>query len=328
MEAFKRSFATTTTRKIEQTRFSLEPSFRMTVPDLEEVWTACQRIACLDDIAVVQQGFSFVGESQLRGTIVTSSDKPFPGGVKGFTKFKPDLMLHELPSLKYVNLSPEAIAAKRGGTVTGTPQILLDYARVSRGPWRMKALIDRKGSPVTSNFVTVHPRSASVPLEFLWALCNSPLANAYMYTHTMKRHNLVGELNKIPIPRGGPRDIETVVGLVNDYLGTVRCCCPDQDMCFGALLRVDAEVLRLYDLPPRTERQLLDLFAGYQRQGVPFPFERYYPVDFHPCIPLHVYLSAEYARSTAGELRRQWRPVKSAALLAALGRAVGAFSEE
>jgi hypothetical protein len=327
METFRRSYAPTP-RQIEQSRFSLDPSFNMTVPDLEEVWTACQGIACLDDIAVVQQGFSFVGESEIAGGTVTSSDKSFHGCVEGFTKFKPNLMLHELPSLKYVNLSPEAIATKRGGTVTETPQVLLDYARVSRGPWRMKALIDRKGHAVTSNFVTVRPRLASGPLEFLWALCNSPVANAYMYTHTMKRHNLVGELNKIPIPRGSLRDIETVAGLVNDYLAAVTCCCPNLEICSGALLRVDAEVLRLYDLPPRIERQLLDLFAGYRREGVPFPFDRYYPEGFRPSIPLHIYLSAEYARSTAGELRRQWKPVKSAAVLAALGSAVDAFSEE
>ena len=328
MDAFKRSYATTTTRKIEQTRFSLEPGFRMTVPDLEEVWTACQGLGCLADTADVQRGFSFVPETKLASKTVTIADKPFPGGVKGFTKFRPDLMIHELPSPKYVNLSPEAIDTKRGGTVRDTPQILLDYAPVSRGPWRMKALIDRKGHAVTTNFVTVRPRPASVPLEFLWALCNSPVANAYMYTHTMKRHNLEGELSKIPIPRGGLRDIQTVVGLVKDYLAVATCSSPDLELCSTALLRVDAGVLHLYDLPPRIERKLLDLFAGYRRQGVPFPFERYYPVDFHPCIPLHVYLSAEYARSTAGELRRQWKPVKSAAVLAALGSAADAFSEE
>ena len=39
------------------------------------------------------------------------------------------------------------------------------------------------------------------------------------------------------------------------------------------MLRVDAEVLRLYELPPKLERQLLDLFAGWPRLGVPFSFD-------------------------------------------------------
>jgi len=334
MEAFRRSYATTTTREIHQSRFSLEPSFNMTVPDLEEVWTACQGIACLDDIALVQQGFSFMGESELAGRIVTSSDKPFPGGVKGFTKFKPNLMLHELPTLKYVNLSPEAIATKRGGTVTETPQVLLNYARVSRGPWRLKALLDPTGHAVTSRFLTVRPKGADTPLEYLWALCNSPLANAYAYTHSMKRDILASTVWEIPVPQPSPDQVGSLVEAVRAYFSV---CDAFQGALLGGtddarardlLLGIDATILRMYDLPPRLERQLLDLFAGYQRQGVPFRFERYYPEGFRPWIPLRVYLSAEYARSTAGELRRQWKPVKSAAVLAALGCAVEAFSED
>jgi hypothetical protein len=73
------------------------------------------------------------------------------------------------------------------------------------------------------------------------------------------------------------------------------------------LLQVDAEVLRLYGLPPLLERQLLDTFAGSRRPGVPFVFERYYPEDFEPCIPLHEYLSHEYPRSAASESRKQHR---------------------
>ena len=34
--------------------------------------------------------------------------------------------------------------------------------------------------------------------------------------------------------------------------------------------RIDAEVLRLYDLPAALERKVLDLFSGVHRRGVPF----------------------------------------------------------
>jgi hypothetical protein len=44
--------------------------------------------------------------------------------------------------------------------------------------------------------------------------------------------------------------------------------------------RIDAEVLRLYDLPPNPERQLLDLFAGVERRGVPFHQIEYIPKGF------------------------------------------------
>jgi hypothetical protein len=93
-------------------------------------------------------------------------------------------------------------------------------------------------------------------------------------------------------------------------------------------MRVDAEVLRLYDLPPRLERQLLDLFAGWRREGVPFAFLRYFSEDYVPNVPLHICLSEEYRRSTAEVLRQRWEPVKSEPVLEALANAVDAFGEE
>lgn len=88
-----------------------------------------------------------------------------------------------------------------------------------------------------------------------------------------------------------------------------------------------AEVLHLYELPPRLERQVLELFAGWRRQGVPFDFERYFPADFEPCFPLHMYLSESYQRSTAGALRARYQPVTDPAILAALERAMQDFEE-
>ncbi len=44
--------------------------------------------------------------------------------------------------------------------------------------------------------------------------------------------------------------------------------------------RIDAEVLRLYDLPAPLERKVLDLFSGVRRRGVPFEQTGYFPKDF------------------------------------------------
>ena len=64
------------------------------------------------------------------------------------------------------------------------------------------------------------------------------------------------------------------------------------------LLSIDAEVMRLYDLPPKMEKRILDLFQGVKRKGVDFNFEGYYPEGFESAIPLHEYLSDAYQRST------------------------------
>jgi hypothetical protein len=44
--------------------------------------------------------------------------------------------------------------------------------------------------------------------------------------------------------------------------------------------RIDAEVLRLYDLPAELERKVLDLFSGVRRRGVPFEQTEYFPKEF------------------------------------------------
>jgi hypothetical protein len=96
----------------------------------------------------------------------------------------------------------------------------------------------------------------------------------------------------------------------------------------STLMRLDAEVLRLYDLPPRLERELLDLFAGHQRPGVPFSFKRYFPEDYEPWFPLHEYLSQEYQSSTAGALLSRKPVSPPEGLLEALHYASEAFRSD
>jgi hypothetical protein len=57
------------------------------------------------------------------------------------------------------------------------------------------------------------------------------------------------------------------------------------------LRAIDAAVMRAYNLPPRLERALLDLFAGAKRP-VPHEFSSYYPENFSAWLPLANYESA------------------------------------
>ena len=94
-----------------------------------------------------------------------------------------------------------------------------------------------------------------------------------------------------------------------------------------ALLAMDAEVLKLYDLPPRLEWQLLDLFKDIERKGVGCEFRGYYPPGLDAYVPLHELISEDYARSTLGHFREATRAV-SPDVLAALRTAAAAFAEE
>jgi hypothetical protein len=94
------------------------------------------------------------------------------------------------------------------------------------------------------------------------------------------------------------------------------------------ILSIDAEVMRLYDLPPRLERQVLDLFNGWQRRGVDFKFERYYPKEFESYIPLYEYLSEDYQRSTISFVNKWVEDVRSPEIIKAFKAAEEAFKED
>jgi hypothetical protein len=302
------------------------------IPELEEIWEWCRHLPQLAQFAEIGKGLEYKGKG-LPADAQTLSRFPFPGAVRGFARVTPDLRIDSQPPEHWMSIDPTVIRRPGTGTTTGVPQILLNYARVSRSPWRLKAIIDREGHAVTSRFLTLRPLTKSYPLEFLWGLCNSPFANAYVYTHTGKRDVLTGMMRAMPIPHLAVSAVQRVVEAVHAYFEAVAPSGGGMPFAFDLhaacmlLQHVDAEILRLYDLPPRLERQLLDLFSGYERPGVPFDFRRYFPEDFEPHLPLHLYLSEEYQRSTAGALRRRYKPITDPAILDALEHAVEAFQE-
>jgi hypothetical protein len=55
--------------------------------------------------------------------------------------------------------------------------------------------------------------------------------------------------------------------------------------------RIDAEVLRLYNLKPADERTLLDYFEGRRRVGVPFTQTHYFPPGFEGACTLRELLA-------------------------------------
>jgi hypothetical protein len=288
LERFRSDYTASTTRTVRQSRFLSEPSFSLRLPELEEVWAACLDNPKLADIASVGQGLTYRGADLPSGS-TTSSDEEFAGGHRGFVRFDRGLELHELPQEYWMNLHPAVIWYPRSGSAVGNPQVLLNYAPASRGPWRLKALIDRQGHAVTSRFIPVRPTASSYSIEALWAILNSPVANAYAYAHLGKRDNTVGDIRKMPMPKG--RSFEGIEQAATAYLVTASSG-PTSELG-RLLLRVDSEVLKLYSLPIELEHRLLGLFSGQQRVGVSFKQTRYLPEDLEGKIRFSDFLQFE-----------------------------------
>ena len=330
-ERFADSYAVSVEQRVPQERFSAAEGHSLAIPELEEVWEELRALPTLSEIAAVGKGLEYRSDRPKR--TVTFAPVRFPHAKRGFVRFGRDLAIDGQPQEVWLNLDPTVIRRPGLGIQVGIPQVLVNYARVTRGPWRLKAILDPRGHAVKSNVLIVRPHDPETPHVYLWSLLNSPIANAYCSKHSMKRNILRATLGALPVPRLSPPGARRVSQAAEAYLQFVRrdpdqvlVAPPDPSRARALLLALDAEVLRLYDLPPRLERQVLDHLSGWPRSGVPFAFDRFFPADFEPWIPLHLYLSKDFQRSTAGELRRESEPAPGV-VVESLRVAVAAFEE-
>ena len=289
LDRFRSDYTASTTRTVRQSRFSADISFSLRLPELEEVWSACADNPTLADATSVGKGLEYRSVDLPSGS-TTYRESDFDGSHLGFVLFDRGLQLHELPTMHWMNLDPAVIRRAGSGTTVGSPQVLLNYAPASRGPWRLKALLDKQGHPVTSRFIPVRPTTSAYSIETLWALLNSPVANAYVYSHLGKRDNIVGDIRKIPIPK--VRSFEGVERAAIAYLAAASSETASANL-ERLLLHVDAEVLKLYSLPLDVEQRVLGLFSGRKRVGVPFKQTRYLPRELEGKIRFSDFLQFE-----------------------------------
>lgn len=213
------------------------------------------------------------------------------------------------------------------GEITTIEQCQPTLCNLSHGT--ITIAVDGYGSPwairqntnlLSSFYFTIHA-SKNWTVSNLWALIHSPFACAFVHYNPTQKNYMAEIMRSIPIPYATPSGLAKLDKLVTDY------CCELQNKK-STLLKVDAEVLRLYDLPPRLEKKLLDFFTGHQRPGVPFDFDRYYPEGFDSYVPLRMFISEEFQNSTVEKIVKQVDETRSPAVIASFDAAVKGFGCE
>jgi hypothetical protein len=340
---------------VPQSRFESDPRLVLTVPALDELWAHLDNNPRVSDVAEIGRGIEFKGkEARNAVPVVLAHPKlpDYPAGFAGMARASQEIFA--TPPLRGLAAKDDLIENPRQGMAVGRPQVLVNRNRAARNRWRLKALLDPDGRPVKNNFLIVRPEDSRAPALFLWAILNSPIANAFVARDTMKRDNAESTLGKVPIPRLDYQAIDEVLTAAQAYrdlaarhsataggesrrksshlsLFEASSAIPagptDSQVC-DALLAMDAAVLKLYALPVRLERQLLDHFRGQTRSGVGCAFDDYFPADFESLVPLHKYISATYRRSTIDQVTERMRPGESTHVLASLRSAAEAFDEE
>ena len=289
IEKFRDSYTVSTQEHASQSRFN-SPGFDLRIPELEQAWEFLEEHPFqLHNIADVGRGFS-------KAPALPKEKFYFDNHAKGrapvFHIFPRGIGLHNLPPKKWADLSEGNLDRVRRGLPCSGGQVLFNYIPTSRYPWRLKALLDPDGHGVSSSFVVVRPRRPEIPLEFFWALLNSPIANAYAYSHLGKRHNIESTMRNLRVPKATASELNNITSLVRQYFESIEAYelpLLKEDAVRSAqetLLRLDTAVLDAYRLPRDVECELLDLFAGSPRGGVPFDFKRYFPGHFKASVRL------------------------------------------
>lgn len=305
---FKSSYAPSSHREVDQEEVTLREDTNCLLPELPSLWSLLSNNPKLIDAAFVGRGFSFRSTSSadfIPGTVLCSTEH-FPGSCPGISSTNDARFTHLLPPKLWFNLSDEAVETARAGTLRSVPQVLLNHGRASRGEWRLMALIDMFGHAVSGQVLMIRNTKSQIPLEAWWGILNSPIANAYAFSVASTRHVLLGDIQQFPLPTNlSAESCRALAQAVTKYLkaalthdatskhGTLvdsddlfhgqpnyRSLDEAQEHLKYLHWRVDAEVLRLYSLPAELERQLLDLFTGVTRKGVPFTQTEYFPAHF------------------------------------------------
>src|SRR5579862_1297673 len=354
--AFSRTLKPSTIEAVNQSDLGTSESSTLIVPEVSDVWSALKAYPRLRELARIGQGLIHHGSLKSglkRKAKLYELDSPKEGFVPAFTLRSKNQMTHQLPRVCYISIKNEHIKSNLIGKESGVPQVLLNYSRVSRGSWRLKAMLDPIGQPAMSRLLVVRPTSALISINVLWGVLNSPIANVFLQRDDGKRDIQTGQMREMPIPDLTRADLRPLESAVKNYFAAARTwsgakakekAASENNMpLFGegeksiesetdtgeSLMylhwRVDCEVMKLYGLPPTLERRVLDLFTGVRRRGVPFDQQCYFPPHFKDLNTLEELLSitAEWEKNSERKLElieKKIRKDASASELAELSR--------
>ena len=249
----------------------------------------------LRDIAEVHRGIEWDISLKENRSILISSE-PRTGFKKGLDKVSKKMEPYWAKGFIYLNMDERYRRTYAHSLPWDKPKVIANRHIISSGPWQIVGFPDSGGLVCCQNLIGIWPK-IDIKIEVL-----SPLANAALFVRQNKGDNGIKAVEHIPSPFLKNIPVEAITQLVRDYMNlrsgikknTTKK--PAIQECIQTLMKIDGLILKAYDLPPRLERQLLDLFDGWERRGVDFEFERYFPEGFESWIPLHEYLSEEYQR--------------------------------
>lgn len=316
-ENFRHTFKATWDDMVSPNFFRATQEDRLLVPVLRDLWEHLSGNVHFGEIADVRTSIRYKSETHHphRGRVFF--DRPAANRRLGIDKVNDAYQQYVCKEGTYFSMNPSLMANSAWQYEWDADKVFVPASRNSRGPWRYAAVLDTDGRCCSRRFYGIWPKAESgVSAKFLTALLNSPVAMAYVFAHSFQKDIPIRVYECIPLPDIRVIELasDLVSGLVDRYVETVSETLVNEAKARELLLRIDAEILKLYSLPPRLERKLLDLFWGFERR-VPFFFEGYMPPEYKPWIPLHKYLAPQFASAKASTVMRKMPEVTGTEIL-------------
>ena len=213
---FLKSGQTTWQRSTERD-FDQTPSGDLWIHSLERVWSQLDTASPLGDYFTARQGMRWVSDQERAW-----STNRRPGYRRGLHSARGTRQF-VLRQPVWLDCRPERIRGRTADRPWERPKLLVNAGRLSRGPWRIGAILDTDGLLCSQQYFALWPHEAMSESQLLIfaAILNGPVANAFLATHSPAERIRMAALKQIPVPLALPsRVVELAVTYISKPSGS------------------------------------------------------------------------------------------------------------
>ncbi|MEW5704370.1 MAG: N-6 DNA methylase [Pseudomonadota bacterium] len=257
---FLKTGKTTTERNVVR-EVGDPPSGELWVPPLQAVWDYLQASPRLERHFTIHRGIEWKSaQDSAWGTHRRAGYRRGLHTARGARQFM-------LPNPVWLDCRGERLRARAIDLPWDRPKLVVNAGRLSRGPWRIAAMLDKEGLLCSQQFFGLWPHESFTDTQLLTfaAILNGPVANAFLAVHSPAKGIRISAVEQSPVPSVLPFHVGELVAEYVRQITEPRALNPDEERLEALLTQIDAAVLGAYDLPPRLERQLLEYFSGVDR---------------------------------------------------------------
>ena len=248
------------------------PTGDLWVPELDPIWKYLATLPELGDTFKMRRGVRWKTDTEThtdraqRQNTVWAREKR-PRSRRGLHSLRGAMQFALAESPVYLDVRAEKLQGNAVDLRWKDPKLIVNATGLSRGPWRVAAMLDESGFLLSQQFIGLWPRRSLSDSELLAfaAILNGPVVNAFLAIHSPAKRIRIADIRRVPVPSA---NLFRIGELVARYVGCLTgrtTSGKDNERVARLLTEIDALVLGAYDLPARLEKQLLGYFRGAKR---------------------------------------------------------------